>query len=103
MLWCVPSAYIDVRTPCMRAQPQKREYITAFLHKPTPTTTSPCTCLPLLTHSAHSAHRLHNTFTRCVMYKEGQYETAKQKFTDAMGVIGYQVRVRLCVCGSVCA
>lgn len=26
----------------------------------------------------------------CVLYKEGQYEAARQKFTEAMGIIGYQ-------------
>ncbi len=28
----------------------------------------------------------------CVMFKEGHYEAARQKFVDAMGIVGYQVR-----------
>lgn len=29
--------------------------------------------------------------TGCVLFKEGQYEAARQKFVDAISVVGYQV------------
>lgn len=29
--------------------------------------------------------------TGCILLKEGQYDVARQKFNDAMGIIGYQV------------
>ncbi|GFH28395.1 flagellar associated protein, partial [Haematococcus lacustris] len=30
----------------------------------------------------------------CVMYKEGQFEVARQKFIDSMSVIGYQAELQ---------
>ncbi len=30
--------------------------------------------------------------TGCVLFKEGKYEVARQRFNEALSVIGYQVR-----------
>lgn len=42
----------------------------------------------------------------CVLYKEGQYEAARQKFTDAMSVLGAKVKGQehgfcMCTCNSI--
>lgn len=37
---------------------------------------------------------------RCVLYKEGQYEAARQKFMEAMSTLGYQpeLQYNICLC-----
>ena len=33
--------------------------------------------------------------TGCVLLKEGQFEPARQKFNDAIAVVGYQARIQI--------
>ena len=40
--------------------------------------------------------------TGCVLFKEGKFEVARQKFNEALSIIGYQVRLRMVSCKTLC-